>query len=183
MNHVRQGLCFMLFIVATGCSDGDSAPQQTTRLAAHDAAAAGVTAQKGSVKANPVPFAYRANGRRDPFRSYLLDAVARRQAQRAQRVIEETESFELAQYHLSGILTGTSQPKAMVEDPAGTGHVVRIGTRLGRAGGRITRIDSKGITVTEESLDPTGRRLQVPITLLLPATDADPTLPVLGAPP
>lgn len=129
------------------------------------------------------PFTYRAAGRRDPFRSYLLDAVARRRAEHAQRRVEETESFELNQYHLTGVLTGTSQPKAMVEDPTGKAFVVRIGARLGRGGGRVSRIDSTGLQVIEESLDPQGMRLQVPVTLMLPVLNPDESALGLGATP
>jgi Tfp pilus assembly protein PilP len=134
---------------------------------------------KAAVAKGTAPaFAYRAAGRRDPFRSYLLDAMARRQAERSQRQLEETESYELSQYHLTAVLTGTSQPKAMIEDPTGKAFVVRIGSRVGRAGGRVSRIDSTGIVVLEENLDPQGQRSQIPITLKLPAEDIDD--PALG---
>lgn len=133
--------------------------------------------------ATNVPFTYRTAGRRDPFRSYLLDAVSRRRAERASRRIEETESFDLGQYHLTGVLTGTSQPKAMVEDPTGKAFVVRIGARLGRAGGRVARIDSTGLQVIEDSLDPQGLRLQVPVTLPLPVPNPDDSALGLGATP
>jgi len=133
---------------------------------------------KAAAKAAAPAFAYRAAGRRDPFRSYLLDAMARRQAERSQRQLEETESYELSQYHLTAVLTGTSQPKAMIEDPTGKAFVVRIGSRVGRAGGRVSRIDSTGIVVLEENLSPQGQRSQIPITLKLPAEDIDD--PALG---
>lgn len=128
-------------------------------------------------------FAYRAAGRRDPFRSYLLDASARQRAEHAQRHMEETESYELNQYRLTAVLTGTSQPKAMVEDPTGRAYVVRIGARLGRSGGRITRIDSRGLQVMEESLNPQGTRAQAATTLTLPVSDTDDSAPGLGATP
>lgn len=157
------------------CSGGDG---QTGAQAAPVPSAAKHMAKplddKGKVPVPAAkPFAYRSMGRRDPFRSYMLDAAARRQAERGQRHLEETESFELSQYNLTGVLTGTSQPKAMVEDPSGKAHVVRIGTRLGRAGGRVSSIDSKSLTVLEESIDPQGQPLQVPVSLKLPSQDND----------
>lgn len=163
------------------CSDEVAAPTLAPvppRGPAGDIHAAGDVA-----KPTAAAFVYRPGSRRDPFRSYLLDAAARRQAEHSQRHLEETESYELSQYHLSGILTGTSQPKAMVEDPTGRGYVVRIGTRLGRAGGRVARIDSQGVQVIEESLDPQGRRHEAPITLVLPSADNAPPEPRLGATP
>ena len=38
----------------------------------------------------------------------------------------------------------------MVEDPDGEGHVLKMGSKLGKNGGRVTRISSKGIRVIEE---------------------------------
>lgn len=167
-----------------GCSD---APTEASATSAPPKAGEG---QKTPLKADGSPaqgargpFTYRAAGRRDPFRSYMMDAAARRQADRGVRHAEETETFELSQYRLSGVLTGTSQPKAMVEDPTGKGHVVRIGTRLGRAGGRVTRIDAVGLVVVEESLDPQGRRLVVSTALKLPTPENDDAAPGPGAPP
>ena len=37
----------------------------------------------------------------------------------------------------------------MVEDPDGEGHVLKMGSKLGKNGGRVTRIFSKGIRVIE----------------------------------
>jgi type IV pilus assembly protein PilP len=160
------------------CSGGEGAPAPAAAEASRPPkvqAAASSSADSGAHAGEP--FVYRTAGRRDPFRSYLVDAAARARAERAQRRLEETEAYELGQYHLSGVLTGTSQPKAMVEDPSGRGHVVRIGTRLGRAGGRVGAIDSRGVTVFEETLEPTGRTTRTSVTLPLPAGEADTALP------
>jgi Tfp pilus assembly protein PilP len=56
----------------------------------------------------------------------------------------------------------------MVEDPEGVGHTLRVGSRLGRNGGRVTRISATGIVVVEEFVDPLGKRVRVPITMKLP---------------
>ena len=170
----------LALFAAAACSPEMAAP--TIAPVPPKELAAQAHASGDAAKLGAAAFVYRPGSRRDPFRSYLLDAAGRRQAEHSQRHMEETETYELNQYHLSGILTGTSQPKAMVEDPSGRGFVLRIGTRLGKAGGRVARIDSQGIQVIEESLDPQGRRLEVPIKLLLPATDDGPPLPRLGAP-
>jgi type IV pilus assembly protein PilP len=79
-----------------------------------------------------------------------------------------TEEYEVGQYQLTGLLSGTSQPRAVLHDPAGKGHIVKIGTRLGRNGGRITRISSTEIIVVEEFRAPTGERKRVPIKIELP---------------
>ena len=111
-------------------------------------------------------------GKRDPFHSYLAD-LEEQALEEKEHKIEETEKFELDQYRLTGLVTGTAQPKAMVEDPTGAGHVLHIGARLGKNSGRVTRIADDAIVVTEEYRAPTGERVRVPITIKLPKPDAE----------
>ena len=118
-------------------------------------------------------YTYSPVGKRDPFRSYLADLKEATETERSGRLLEATEKFELAQYRLTGLLTGTSQPKAMVEDPNGRGHVVHIGSRMGRNEGRVMRITSTGLVVVEDFRDATGKRMQVPININLPQPGLD----------
>lgn len=121
----------------------------------------------GPVAAPVAEWSYSPIGKRDPFRSYLAD-LTEKQAEDDVRRPDPTEKYELDQYRLTGLITGTAQPKALVEDPEKIGHVVRVGTRLGKNGGRITRISNTGIIVTEEYRAPTGEKVKVPITVNLP---------------
>lgn len=117
-------------------------------------------------------YSYSPIGKRDPFRSYIADLkdLARNEDERRP---ESTEKYELDQYRLTGLVTGTSQPSVMVEDPEGMGHVLRAGARIGKNGGRITRIATDQMIVTEEFRAPTGERIRVPITVRLPRTDTE----------
>ncbi len=139
-------------------------PIKKASAPAADAPAAGDAAE--------APAGYSPVGKRDPFRSYLLDL---RQAvvQTEERRRQATESFELDQYRLTGLVTGTSQPMAMVEDPEGIGHALHIGSRIGRNAGRVTRITDTGIIIVEEYEDTSGRRVRVPITINLPKPELD----------
>ena len=92
----------------------------------------------------------------------------------AARVMMPNRQFHMLDHHPLAI--GTAQPKAMVEDPSGTGHTLRIGSRLGKNGGRVTRITSLGIVVTEEFRAPTGERVRVPIQILLPKPELELTI-------
>ncbi len=111
-------------------------------------------------------FVYSSIGKRDPFRSYLADLATIKEE--TALPLQDTEKFELDQYRLTGLVTGTSQPKAMVEDPEGVGHTLRVGARLGRHGGRVTRISAKGVVIVEETVNPLGQKVRIPITLRLP---------------
>ncbi|MBC7793571.1 MAG: pilus assembly protein PilP, partial [Clostridia bacterium] len=100
-------------------------------------------------------YSYSPIGKRDPFRSYIADL---RETARGddERRPETTEKYELDQYRLTGLVTGTSQQQVMVEDPDNMGYVLRVGARIGKNGGRITRIATDQMIVTEEFRAPTG---------------------------
>ena len=112
-------------------------------------------------------FSYSPIGKRDPFKSYISVLVKDPDGAK-EKNISPTEEYELDQYQLTGLLSGTSQPRALVSDPKGAGHVIKIGTRLGRNGGRVTRISNNTVEVIEEFRAPTGERIRVPITIELP---------------
>lgn len=116
--------------------------------------------------AKPV-YAYNPVGKRDPFRSYLLELRARGDGEK-RTPPKKTERFELDQYRLTGIMSGTSQPRALVEDPSGEGHALHIGSPLGKNKGRVTRISSRQIIVVEQFRNAKGELMRVPITIKLP---------------
>ncbi len=157
-------------VLLAGCGDaGDSGKPKMP--ASHSKPAAKAKTSKAADD-NQKPFTYLPVGKRDPFQSYLAELRAEGETHR-NRKLEPTEKFELDQYRLTGLVTGTAQPKAMVEDPENKGYPLRIGSRLGKNGGVVTRITSTGIVVTEEFRAPTGERVRVPIDIKLPQPELD----------
>lgn len=159
---------FAAALVMAACEEPPPAEQPEAPIDVQGAAptepAAGPTAGDEGPSA-PV-WSYSPVGKRDPFRSYLDDLAEATEGQSPARETQPTEEFDLGQYRLTALVTGTSQPKAMVEDPKGVGHTLRIGSHLGKNGGRVTRISGQGIIVVEEYKDPaTGKRIRVPITV------------------
>ena len=60
-------------------------------------------------------------------------------------------------------------PRALVEDPDGIGHVVDIGTLIGKNWGKVTQIKPEEIVITEEYRDPIENELIInEITMRLP---------------
>jgi len=129
--------------------------------------------QIATAEDNGKEYAYSPIGKRDPFRSYFIDLAEQSADSADERKILPTEEYELDQYRLTALVTGTSQPRAMVEDPQNRGHVLRVGTRLGKNGGRVARITNRGITVVEEVTSPSGERVKVSIPINLPDPKAD----------
>lgn len=108
-------------------------------------------------------FTYHAAGKRDPFQppvawlarafpdqTGVLDQSTDIKPKKAVRKKEFLETFQLDSMKLVAILhkIGGQPPVAMVEDPAGKGHLIRRGNYIGVNEGRVTRIlDGKVIIV------------------------------------
>ncbi len=98
----------------------------------------------------PVPekdsYVYSPAGKRDPFQSFLIepDDASR------DGILDPLQRWTVSEYLLVGTITNTPAPRALLTDPEGTGHVVRIGTYVGRNWGKVTAIEPDAVVVTEE---------------------------------
>ena len=60
-------------------------------------------------------------------------------------------------------------PRAMVEDPEGVGHIVELGTLIGKNWGKVTQIKPTELIITEEYRDPIENELIInEVTMRLP---------------
>jgi type IV pilus assembly protein PilP len=114
-----------------------------------------IAAQEGYVY-NPI-------GKRDPFRSFL--SFGTRTEETAPRT--PLQKYEIDQYLLVGIIWGVDRPRALVEDPEGIGHVMEIGTYIGRNWGKVTQITAGEVVVTEEYQTLDGELVVNPIKMAL----------------
>lgn len=162
-----------LLVCLSCCSHEDPSPAPAQLIAKTQGSGQGhkTLAKTAPVEQQP---RYSPVGRRDPFRSYLTDLAAQAAQHQPDRKPEPTEMFELGQYLLTGLVTGTSQPKAMVEDPDTQGHVLRIGSHLGKNGGVVIRIGQDGIVIAERTRDPTGRSVDLSIAIKLQRNETRP---------
>jgi type IV pilus assembly protein PilP len=97
-------------------------------------------------------YTYNPFGKRDPFRSFVLD--------RSQEKNESSDpllNYDLSKFTLTGVVWGISIPKAIVKDGDGRGHIISRGTRIGRNKGQVVRILKDEIVVAEEFRDPLGK--------------------------
>lgn len=108
-------------------------------------APAGKSALDLAIEAQDV-YAYNPIGKRDPFRSFLATG------ERSGDDVPQTplQRYEVDQYQLVGIIWGVERPRALVQDPEGVGHVMEVGTYIGKNWGKVTRIGSDEVVVTEE---------------------------------
>lgn len=91
---------------------------------------------------------------RSPFQPRELDAPREVPADslvmpRVDRQREPLEAYALSELDLVGTLTVGSQPSALVKEPGGQVHRLRIGNYLGLNHGRIVSITSSSILLVE----------------------------------
>ncbi|WP_171410208.1 MULTISPECIES: pilus assembly protein PilP [Myxococcus] len=164
----------MLALALAAC---DEAPPPAPAAAKPKVAApAPVKAVTPEVMAQQLPaatYTYNPVGKRDPFRSPIED-IGPVNPNPVSACNEPLCAFDLDQLKLVAVVTGDASPMAMVEDPAGRGHIVRRNTRMGRQGGKVTQILRDSVTVTEV-FSGNGEIIKNPVMLQLkPDAKQDP---------
>ncbi len=119
-------------------------------FAFQDAARSGTAPTPAAAEMEP----YDATGRRDPFRPFVTEPRA---APEQVAFTTPLQRFELGQLRVVGTIWKANPPRAMVEDSAGMGYIVGIGTTIGRSNGVVTAIEPQRIIVEERVLDYFGK--------------------------
>jgi type IV pilus assembly protein PilP len=117
-------------------------------------------------KRNPEPespkFIRKVN--RDPFRPPNIQA---RTGTRSRDNLSPLERFELGQLKVVGIVWDVKEPRAMIEDSAGLGYTILVGTPIGASEGRVKGIHRDQVLVEEFFEDVSGRRKTREISMKL----------------
>ncbi len=98
---------------------------------------------------------YSSAGKRDPFQPLPLKVQAKR---RLRENLSPLERYDLGQLKLVGIVWEVKAPRAMVEDAAGLGYVVGVGTSIGPNDGKIKEIKPTEVVIEETYIDFYGAR-------------------------
>lgn len=122
---------------------------------------AATSGSDGSFGAVGADYSYDRTGKRDPFRSFVLDRL---------KQLDETtkgplEQFDLSQLDVVGVVWDASNRRALVQDPSGRGYIVKEGTRIGKNEGRIIRIDDNLVLVRETYVDYIGEKTTKDISM------------------
>ncbi len=146
-----------------GGGGGSSARPATTRDAVPEEP---VVEEEEEEEDTTSRYSYNSIGKRDPFRSFIQKEVV---------VVGEggplgpLQLHEIDAYRLRGIVWNVQAPRALVEAPDGIGHVVELGTLIGKNWGKVTQIKPEEIIITEEYRDPIENELIInEITMRLP---------------
>jgi Tfp pilus assembly protein PilP len=97
-------------------------------------------------------------GSRDPFRPFTLNKV---RPGGPRKNLSPLERYDLGQLKLVGVIWDVKEPNAMVEDAAGLGYVVRVGTPIGSNEGKVKAIQSTAIVVEEFEINVFGAKKKV----------------------
>jgi type IV pilus assembly protein PilP len=108
---------------------------------------------------------YDPAGKRDPFRPPRAN-----QTSLAGEARTPLQRYDIGQLRLVAVIYEASQPRAVVEDDAGLGYIVRVGTPIGANGGSVKAIERGKLRVEEESIDFYGDRQASEVVMEL-ATD------------
>lgn len=167
---MRYGWSMMVLafagLVASGCSQDSVGPttadfqkqraqvvEKQKQMAAlqlpSKKGAAAEAGEAGSMGGTGQGFVYDSTGRRDPFRSFVLDRLHEQEGETKGPL----EEYDLAQLEVAGLVWKAEKRRALVIDPSGQGYVVEEGDRIGKNNGRVLEIGDSSMRVREEYVD------------------------------
>lgn len=111
-------------------------------------------------------YTYNPFGKRDPFRSFISEKGSTLKDSK-----DPLLNFDLNKFTLTGVVWGITNPKAIVVDGDGRGHIISRGTRIGRNRGQVIRILKEEVIIAEEYRDPLGKLMVSESTLKLNKED------------
>lgn len=145
--------------VLVGCGESiDKAPDKKAPL---------VAAKKSEAEVDPeaesrAQWFYNPAGKRDPFASFISRQTA---ASTVSPDAPPLQRWDTDKFSLTGVIWAVDVPRALLVDPEGIGHVVRMGTYVGRNWGKVTAIAEDGIVVTEEYRTIDGELVVNPVSI------------------
>ena len=157
----RLGILVVLFLVACGEAVTSNQPATGTK-------ASGV-GKKAAEKAAVSPeddYYYNPAGKRDPFQGFLQKTRGGPSDMPADA--PPLQRWDVDKFALKGVIWNTSAPRALLVDPEGIGHVVRMGTYVGRNWGKVSSISEDGVVVTEEYQTIDGELVVNPVSVRFP---------------
>ncbi len=158
-------LAILLFWTAL-VRESSSSPAAPVAPAVEDKSAKAAKPAAAPVSDPNLTYTYNPFGKRDPFRSFISEKTLNMKDSK-----DPLLNFDLSKFMLTGIVWGISNPKAIVVDGEGRGHIISRGTRMGRNRGQVVRILKEEVIVAEEYRDPLGKLMVSETSLKLSKED------------
>jgi type IV pilus assembly protein PilP len=160
----RPYLGAALALALAACGDAKKPPARPATPAPNAASAA---VKPDAAEPAAPEWAYSSVGKRDPFRSFLVELAASRE-QAVSRCATPLGRFEIDQLRLVAVVTGLDDPVAMVQAPNGIGYTIRRGACVGRNGGVISAVRGGEVVIQEWAIRADGTRDRTQTILKLP---------------
>lgn len=159
--RIVLAVALLFAFVAGGCEKEEPAPAQVVnKTMPKEAAKAAEAAQPVAVAVvKPPPVVvYDPAGKRDPFVAFLK--LQKKDAGPSLGSLPPLQRYEVGEFRLVGVIWGPKAARALVEDSEGKGYTLKVGTKIGRSGGVVTRITDKEVVVREEFRDYMGSKVK-----------------------
>ena len=168
-------------VLFCGVSDGETGKTEVFKIPKEEKAATKPIQKPKQPEAQPqkiepaaekgteeTPYSYDPANKVDPFKSFITvrEELQEKEARKKPRTYLET--LDLSQLTISAIMLTKKEDWALVRDSKGDGHVIKVGTPIGRRGGRVTEIHEDKIVVREYFKDIRGREKSRDRLLKLP---------------
>jgi len=161
-------LAGLLALLLTGCGD-DTGTAPVKGNQSNKSSAKKSAAEKPVVEEveEEIVAEYRYNpiGKRDPFMSPLamLGGVDGDDSP-----ITPLQRYDVNQFRLNGVILGLDSPSAMVMSPDGKSYILKVGTKIGKNGGKVVQITNEGVSVEEVLVDFSGEKRVNVVLIALP---------------
>lgn len=117
-------------------------------------------------------YSYNPAGKRDPFQSFINTRT--KDVSEVDGSAAPLQRWDVERYVLRGVIFGTDSPRALLIDPEGTGHVVKLGSYVGRNWGKVTSIADQVVVVTEEYTNMDNELVVNPVQLKIGGSGVKP---------
>jgi Tfp pilus assembly protein PilP len=118
----------------------------------------------------PQPPKYMPRVTRDPFRP---PSIQTRTISGSRENLSPLERFELGQLKVVGIIWDVKEPRAMIEDTAGLGYTVLLGTPIGGSQGKVKAIRRNEVIIEESFEDFSGKKKTREVSMKLSVLSAE----------
>ncbi len=148
---------FLLAVSATAAPAADTpAAPPATAVASAIPAAAPATVQPGEAAVEMPDYRYDPKGKTDPFKPFVrleLPTPAKKGPEKKKYTghLTPLQRVPLDKVRVTGIAGSPEKRVAMVEDGAGKGYIVYLGTLIGDNGGRVIQILPDRVIVEEKA--------------------------------
>jgi Tfp pilus assembly protein PilP len=166
----RLLLCFVV-LTAYGCGSSGEGPvaqklaPPTIGKAMTPQTALPPSTGPSALPPKPEP-SYDPTGKPDPFQPPVLENSAELKSRRARGL--PLQQFEVTEFELVGIVSGTRENRALVQDASGKGYLIKVGTPIGKNQGRVVAIADRQILIEERIKDFLGREKSRTVALKIP---------------